>query len=195
MVRSISYIIVASAIGQEKITQRAITLGADYYILKPFDMDMLVKRIRQMLNKTIGNDDVKKRLTYLDDTEIKTNKSRSVDMIAQITNIMHKIGVPPHIKGYLYLREAINRVVSDPELISAITKELYPSIGKEFNTTASRVERAMRHAIDVAWSKGQVDVINKIFGYTINNEKGRPTNSEFIAMIADKLRLENRVSK
>ncbi|WP_376769051.1 sporulation transcription factor Spo0A, partial [Clostridium psychrophilum] len=193
--RSISYIIVASAIGQEKITQRAITLGADYYILKPFDMDMLVKRIRQMLNKTIGNDDVKKRLTYLDDTEIKTNKSRSVDMIAQITNIMHKIGVPPHIKGYLYLREAINRVVSDPELISAITKELYPSIGKEFNTTASRVERAMRHAIDVAWSKGQVDVINKIFGYTINNEKGRPTNSEFIAMIADKLRLENRVSK
>ena len=130
----------------------------------------------------------------MDNTEIKINKSQPVDMITEITNIIHEIGVPAHIKGYMYLREAISMVVNDIELLSAVTKELYPSIGKKFNTTASRVERAIRHAIEVAWSRGQVETINKIFGYTINNEKGKPTNSEFIAMVADKLRLQNKVS-
>ena len=152
-------IVVLSAVGQDKITQRAITLGADYYVVKPFDMDIFTKRIRDMFNDTI-----------------------------------HEIGVPAHIKGYMYLREAITMVVNDMELLSAVTKELYPSIAKKYNTTASRVERAIRHAIEVAWGRGQVEAINKLFGYTVHNEKGKPTNSEFIAIIADKLRLKNKVS-
>ena len=186
-------IIVLSAVGQDKVTQRAISLGADYYVVKPFDMDVFIKRIRQLLNNTICSGEVKKALTYPDNTEIKINKNQPIDMIAQITNIIHEIGVPAHIKGYMYLRESINMVVNDMDLLSAVTKELYPLVGKKFNTTASRVERAMRHAIDVAWTRGDVETINKIFGYSINNEKGKPTNSEFIAMVADKLRLQNRV--
>jgi len=158
-------------------------------------MEVFIKRIRQMLNNTIGSDDVKKISTYVGNTEFKiNNQPDDGDMIAQITNIIHDIGVPAHIKGYMYLREAINMLVKDMNLLSSVTKELYPLIGEKFNTTASRVERAMRHAIDVAWSRGQVETINKIFGYTIRNEKGKPTNSEFIAMVADKLRLQNKVS-
>jgi len=185
-------VIVLSAVGQEKITQRAISLGADYYVVKPFDMEVLIRRIRQTVDSTIYSDDVIKPLTYLDKTESEINKSKPIDMIAQITNIMHEFGVPAHIKGYIFLREAINMVVNDIDLLSAVTKELYPLIGKKFNTTASRVERAIRHSIDIAWTRGDVETINKIFGYTINNEKGKPSNSEFIAMVADKLRLQNR---
>ena len=187
-------IIVLSAVGHDKITQRAMSLGADYYIIKPFDLEVLAERIRQLVNDGIYSGDEKKAITYFDNSEVKINKIQSTDMIAKITNIIHEIGIPAHIKGYMFLREAINLVVDDIGLLSAVTKELYPSIGKKFNTTPSRVERAMRHAIDVAWSRGQIETINKIFGYTIQNEKGRPTNSEFIAMVADKLRLENKVS-
>ncbi|MCB2295922.1 sporulation transcription factor Spo0A [Clostridium algoriphilum] len=188
-------IIILSAVTHDKITQRAISLGADYYVVKPFDMEVFIKRIRQMLNNTIGSDDVKKTPAYVGNTDkINKNQPGDGDMIAQTTNIIHDIGVPAHIKGYLYLREAINMLVNDMNLLSSVTKELYPLIGEKFNTTASRVERAMRHAIEVAWSRGQVETINKIFGYTIRNEKGKPTNSEFIAMVADKLRLQNKVS-
>ena len=187
-------IIVLSAVGQDKITQRAITLGADYYVVKPFDMDVFTKRIRQMFNNTIYSDETKKSISIMDTTEIKINRNEPTDLQAEITNIIHEIGVPAHIKGYMYLREAISMVVNDIELLSAVTKELYPSIAKKYNTTASRVERAIRHAIEVAWSRGQVDTINKLFGYTIHNDKGKPTNSEFIAMVADKLRLKNKVS-
>ena len=191
-------VIILSAVGQDKITQRTISLGADYYVVKPFDMEVFVKRIRQTVDKTMYGDDEKKTFTYVDndnnETKVNENQPVDVDIINQITNILHEIGVPAHIKGYMYLREAINMLVNDIELLSAVTKGLYPLLGKEFNTTASRVERAMRHAIEVAWSRGQVENINKIFGYTIRNEKGKPTNSEFIAMVADKLRLQNRVS-
>ncbi|MBC2580339.1 sporulation transcription factor Spo0A [Clostridium sp. DJ247] len=188
-------IIVLSAVGQDKITQSAIRLGADYYVVKPFDMDVFTKRIRQMFNNTIGNgDETKKTISLIDTTEIKLSKSEPTNLEQEITNIIHEIGVPAHIKGYMYLREAITMVVNNMELLSAVTKELYPSIAKKFNTTASRVERAIRHAIEVAWSRGQVETINKIFGYTIHNDKGKPTNSEFIAMVADKLRLKNKVS-
>ncbi|WP_055667700.1 sporulation transcription factor Spo0A [Desnuesiella massiliensis] len=187
-------IIVLSAVGQDKITQRAITLGADYYVVKPFDMDVFTKRIRQMFNNTISSDDTRKTISLIDTTEIKINKKEPLDLEAEITNIIHEIGVPAHIKGYMYLREAITMVVNDMELLSAVTKELYPSIAKKYNTTASRVERAIRHAIEVAWGRGQVEAINKLFGYTIHNDKGKPTNSEFIAMVADKLRLKNKVS-
>ena len=119
--------------------------------------------------------------------------SNANSMEAEITNIMHEIGVPAHIKGYLYLRDAIQMVVNDVELLSAVTKELYPAIAKKYNTTASRVERAIRHAIEVAWSRGEIDTINKVFGYTVHNDKGKPTNSEFIAMVADKLRLKAKL--
>ncbi|MCY6354088.1 sporulation transcription factor Spo0A [Clostridium sp. ZS2-4] len=187
-------VIVLSAVGQDKITQRAITLGADYYVVKPFDMDVFTKRIRQMFNNTISSDQVKKTVSLIETEEIKVRKSEPLDLESEITNIIHEIGVPAHIKGYMYLREAISMVVNDVELLSAVTKELYPSIAKKYNTTASRVERAIRHAIEVAWSRGQVETINKIFGYTIHNGKGKPTNSEFIAMVADKLRLKNKVS-
>ncbi|WP_095177805.1 sporulation transcription factor Spo0A [Clostridium cochlearium] len=189
-------VIILSAVGQDKITQRAINLGADYYVVKPFDMEIFVKRIRQMFNNTISGESVRiNNMPVLQSTSIEINKKEEpFDLETEITNVIHEIGVPAHIKGYMYLREAITMVVKDMELLSAVTKELYPSIAKKYNTTASRVERAIRHAIEVAWSRGQIDTINKIFGYTIHNDKGKPTNSEFIAMVADKLRLKNKVS-
>lgn len=188
-------IIVLSAVGQDRITQRAIMLGADYYVVKPFDMDVFAKRIRQMFNNSISAEDEKKMPTSTQTLEVEyNNRNETLDLEAEITNIIHEIGVPAHIKGYMYLREAINMVVNDIELLSAVTKELYPSIAKKYNTTASRVERAIRHAIEVAWQRGHVEAINKLFGYTVPNSKGKPTNSEFIAIIADKLRLKNKVS-
>lgn len=189
-------VIVLSAVGQDKITQRALTLGADYYVVKPFDMEVFTKRIRQMFNNTISNENVSIKRTAVmeENSSIRISRDEPLDLEQEITNIIHEIGVPAHIKGYMYLREAINMVVNNIELLSAVTKELYPSIAKKFNTTASRVERAIRHAIEVAWSRGQVDTINRIFGYTVSNGKGKPTNSEFIAMVADKLRLKNKVS-
>ncbi len=114
------------------------------------------------------------------------------DLEADVTDIIHEIGVPAHIKGYQYLREAIMMSVNDIEMLNSITKILYPTIAKQFQTTPSRVERAIRHAIEVAWSRGKMDTIDELFGYTINNGKGKPTNSEFIALIADKIRLEYR---
>lgn len=195
-------IIILSAVGQDKITQRAISLGADYYVVKPFDMDVLSNRIRDMFNNSISSDTVRKTpvtnttssSSLMMDAKPKSN-SGSMDLESEITNIIHEIGVPAHIKGYMYLREAITLVVNDIELLSAVTKELYPAIAKKYNTTASRVERAIRHAIEVAWSRGKVDTINQLFGYTVHNTKGKPTNSEFIAMIADKLRLEHSMVK
>ncbi len=190
-------IIILSAVGQDKITQQAITLGADYYTVKPFDMEVFTKRIREMFNSapTIQESSAQSnRVSYpTTSSYILTSEPKSktpVDLETEITNIIHEIGVPAHIKGYMYLREAITMVVNDMELLSAVTKELYPSIAKKYNTTASRVERAIRHAIEVAWGRGQIEAINKLFGYTVHNDKGKPTNSEFIAIIADKLRLK-----
>ncbi|MBU3193796.1 sporulation transcription factor Spo0A [Clostridium algidicarnis] len=186
-------VIVLSAVGQDKITQRAISLGADYYVVKPFDMDVFIKRIRQMFNNTLATDTKKTVVSISDSVELRPLKKEPMDLEGEITNIIHEIGVPAHIKGYMYLRDAISMVVNDMELLSAVTKELYPSIAKKYNTTPSRVERAIRHAIEVAWGRGEIETINKIFGYTVHNQKGKPTNSEFIAMVADKLRLQNRV--
>jgi two-component system response regulator (stage 0 sporulation protein A) len=193
--------IVLSAVGQDKITQRALALGAEYYIVKPFDMDVLVNRIRQLKDSTYipsvstslsSSISLHKAEAYTEKKPVHiTNTSRSLEV--EVTNIMHEIGVPAHIKGYQYLRDAIMMVVKDLDVINSITKLLYPSIAKEYNTTPSRVERAIRHAIEVAWSRGQVEAIDALFGYTVNIGKGKPTNSEFIAMIADKLRLELKV--
>jgi two-component system, response regulator, stage 0 sporulation protein A len=190
-------IIILSAVGQDKITQQAITLGADYYTVKPFDMEVFTKRIREMFSST-PTESTSMRSSYQTSSIISTQTDNRVkvpmDLETEITNIIHEVGVPAHIKGYMYLREAITMVVNDMELLSAVTKELYPSIAKKYNTTASRVERAIRHAIEVAWGRGQVDAINRLFGYTIHGDKGKPTNSEFIAIIADKLRIKNKVS-
>ncbi len=175
-------IIMLTAFGQENITQRAVELGASYYILKPFDMEVLSTRIRQVAtNKvvSVGSKSVS-----------SAPKTKNLD--AHITNIIHEIGVPAHIKGYMYLREAITMVYNDIEILGSITKILYPKIAEKFKTTPSRVERAIRHAIEVAWSRGNVDSITSLFGYTVNISKAKPTNSEFIAMVADKLRIENK---
>jgi len=177
-------IVVLSAVGQDKITQKAINLGADYYIVKPFDLNILIDRVRQMVDLNTE---------YVQQTQ-KRSAGLSPDNIeAQITNIIHEIGIPAHIKGYFYIREAISMVINDVELLSAVTKELYPSIASKYNTTPSRVERAIRHAIEVAWNRGCVDTLNSLFGYTTTKDRGKPTNSEFIAMISDKLRMQLKV--
>jgi len=185
--------IMLSAVGQDKITQKAIELGAQYYVVKPFDINLLIKRIKevkyyqptQFKNNLIGRE-IKAK--YID---ISPEKNKEEDNLeALVTNVIHEVGVPAHIKGYQYLREAIMMVVNDIEVINQITKQLYPQIASKYKTTPSRVERAIRHAIEVAWGRGQTDAVESIFGYTVSAAKGKPTNSEFIAMIADKLRLE-----
>lgn len=181
-------VIVLSAVGQDKITQRAINLGADYYVVKPFDFEIFMKRIRQVTGTVPTKINKRRQAEFSMQLSNSNNAPKSLEV--KITNIIHEIGVPAHIKGYLYLREAIGMVVENIELLSAVTKELYPNIGKKFNTTASRVERAIRHAIEVAWGRGRMETINNLFGYTVHTDKGKPTNSEFIAMVADKLRLE-----
>ncbi len=187
-------IIMLTAFGQENITQKAVQLGASYYILKPFDMDVLANRIRQL----VGNPTFTTNGSYAtSSSSIKSNvvpiaKGKNLD--ANITSIIHEIGVPAHIKGYQYLREAITMVYNNIEILGAITKTLYPAIAEKFKTTPSRVERAIRHAIEVAWTRGNIDSISHLFGYTINISKSKPTKSEFIAMVADKLRIEHKVS-
>lgn len=182
--------IIMSAIGQEKITQKAISLGATYYIVKPFDMATLVDRLRDLVEE--DSEKLSTTLCYKRSNE-KSNKSIA-PIEVRVTNIIHDVGVPAHIKGYQYIREAIMLAVEHEEIINSITKTLYPSLATKFETTPSRVERAIRHAIEVAWNRGQIEVHDKIFGYTVNSNKGKPTNSEFIAMIADKLRMEDKVS-
>ena len=171
--------IVLSVFTQDKITQKAMELGADYYIAKPFDLESLVSRLRHL----------KEQLAH---PQHQSNKAinKSINLETKVTGILHEIGVPAHIRGYHYMREAIIMAVEDLDVLNYITKELYPTIAKKCNTTPSRVERAIRHAIEVAWSRGKVDVIDQMFGYTVNTNKGKPTNSEFIALIADRLRLE-----
>ena len=184
--------IMLSAVGQDKITQKAISLGAEYYVVKPFDIDLLVQRIRELKNyRPNSNNNFISREQKPQYIEVSKKAEKGEENLeALVTNIIHEVGVPAHIKGYQYLREAIMMVVNDIDVINQITKSLYPDIATKFNTTPSRVERAIRHAIEVAWGRGQTDVVESIFGYTVSAVKGKPTNSEFIAMIADKLRLE-----
>ena len=186
--------IMLSAVGQVKITQQAINLGAEYYIVKPFDIELLIKRIRDIkyYKPTVASQtSFPSREIKVPYIEISENSKKDEDSLeALVTNVIHELGVPAHIKGYQYLREAIMMVINDIDIINQITKQLYPDIAKKYKTTPSRVERAIRHAIEVAWSRGEQQAVERIFGYTISAAKGKPTNSEFIAMIADKLRLE-----
>jgi len=176
-------VIMLTAFGQEDITRRAVELGANYYILKPFNMDILVERIRLLGNGKAST------------PVVASNRHvKKGSLEADITNIIHEIGIPAHIKGYHYLREAIMMVVEEVDLLGSVTKILYPRIAEKFDTTSSRVERAIRHAIEVAWSRNNIETIKKFFGYTINTERGKPTNSEFIALVADRLRLFNKAA-
>lgn len=170
--------IILTTLSQETMTWRSIALGADYYILKPFELEVLGARIRQLADGQPA--------------AVSIAKSRNLDV--EVTKVLHLMGVPAHIKGYQYLRDAILMVIDDMSLLGAITKELYPLIASKYVTTASRVERAIRHAIELAWDRGNVEVMSRFFGYTINSERGKPTNSEFIAMVADKVRLGLKVS-
>ncbi len=158
--------------------------------MKPFDNDIIINRIKNTRRPRVNvNPDVKRINTYEKKTTVKQR-----DLESDVTNIIHEIGVPAHLKGYQYLREAIIMSVNDIEILNSITKILYPTIAKKYQTTPSRVERAIRHAIEVAWSRGKMDTIDELFGYTIHNGKGKPTNSEFIALIADRIRLEYKAS-
>ena len=185
--------IMLSAVGQDKITQKAITLGAQYYVVKPFDINLLIKRIKEIKFYQPG---ANKPSFYVREQKInyinldQNSRKDEKNLEALVTNIIHEVGVPAHIKGYQYLREAIIMVTNNIDIINQITKQLYPEIADKYNTTPSRVERAIRHAIEVAWGRGEQQTVESIFGYTVSASKGKPTNSEFIAMIADKLRLE-----
>lgn len=161
-----------------KVEFEVMDAGADYYMIRPFDPETLVSKVLSVYNDKING----RRNTASDES----------DMECVVTEIIHQIGIPAHIKGYHYLRTAIMLSVEDPDMINCITKLLYPTVARMYETTPSRVERAIRHAIEIAWDRGDVDTLNSYFGYTIHTSRGKPTNSEFVALIADKLRLKYR---
>ena len=177
--------LVISAVGHEQITETAFSHGADYYIMKPFSNEMVLNRI-----KSIRNVRSVPELKTVNAYEKVKETSPEKDLESEITTIIHEIGIPAHIKGYQYLRDAIIMSVQDMDMLNSVTKVLYPGIAKKYHTTASRVERAIRHAIEVAWSRGKMDTIDEMFGYTVSNYKGKPTNSEFIALVTDRIRLQ-----
>ncbi len=179
--------IVFSCCSNPNMFEEATEAGAAYCMQKPIDYTVLYERIARLYKnrKSATSPRVERSSQFLPDRN---------DLEAQVTGIIHKIGVPAHIKGYQYLRTAIMMTIEDSDLINAVTKILYPTVAKKYQTTSSRVERAIRHAIEVAWDRGDLDTLNAYFGYTIQNSRGKPTNSEFIAMIADNLRLRNKIS-
>ncbi|MBE6691909.1 MAG: sporulation transcription factor Spo0A [Ruminococcaceae bacterium] len=174
-----SFIMLASFASQN-LFEECCEAGAAYCMLKPLDFGALADRVRRLADKG------RKR------GSAKIPGKEEADLEAQVTKIIHQIGVPAHIKGYQYLRTAIIMTINNTDVINSVTKILYPTVAKQYNTTSSRVERAIRHAIEVAWDRGDLDVLNSFFGYTVQNSRGKPTNSEFIAMIADNLRLKNK---
>ncbi len=179
------YFIVITAVGQEKITEDAFNKGANYYVMKPFNNSTLLERIKSVRN-------VSRTPEKKNDENTADNNQRTENLENRVTNMLHEIGIPAHIKGYHYLRDAIIMAVNDMDVLNAITKILYPTVAKKYQTTSSRVERAIRHAIEVAWSRGKLDTLDELFGYTVSTGKGKPTNSEFIALIADTIQLEYR---
>lgn len=173
-----------SSFDNQRLEKEMLDAGVGYYFLKPFDINTMAERIIQLSHWQKETEPIVVKNNVISDTELEF----------MITEIIHEIGVPAHIKGYHYLREAIILSVKNSEIINSVTKLLYPTVAKTHKTTASRVERAIRHAIEVAWDRGDIDVLNSYFGYTIQNDRGKPTNSEFIAMISDKLRLKLKIS-
>ena len=175
-------IVMLSPVANQTMITEAVAAGADSFLMKPFNMNSLCEHLQSLLETRNQKQSTAKEPTN-DDNDIET----------QVTKIIHQIGVPAHIKGYQYLRTAILLTIQDSDIINSVTKVLYPSVAKKYQTTTSRVERAIRHAIEVAWDRGDVDTLNSYFGYTIQNNRGKPTNSEFIAMIADNLRLKYKL--
>lgn len=178
-----------SAVGQDVFIQKAIALGAEYYIVKPFDVEVLISRIRQLYKeKNTNSYSQKVSFPKVDQTNtVRIEQLRSLEV--EVTNLMHEVGIPPHMSGYQYIREAIIQSVNNSKVFNSITKVLYPKVAERFGTTPQKVERAIRNAIESAWVRGNPDSIDSLFGYTINYNKGKPTNSEFIAMMADKVRV------
>ena len=182
--KKIPEFIIITAVGQEKITEDAFRKGASYYIMKPFQNETVLSRIKY-IEREVQN------LSYRGTSTLtNTQEGTELNLEDQVTHMIHEIGIPAHIKGYHYLRDSIMMAVEDMDVLNAITKVLYPTVAKMHQTTSSRVERAIRHAIEVAWSRGKLDTLDNLFGYTVSNGKGKPTNSEFIALIADTIRLE-----
>lgn len=180
--------IMVTAAGSENMTADAFRMGANYYVMKPFSRDVIVDKVRRVGRaKEKPGDRPESRTVkpYMDKEEYMEQNLEN-----DVTHMLHEIGIPAHIKGYQYLRDAIIMSVEDHEMLSSVTKILYPAIAKKHQTTASRVERAIRHAIEVAWTRGRLETLNELFGYTVSTGKGKPTNSEFIALIADKIRLD-----
>ena len=177
-------VVAMSSFDNQRLEKELIEAGVGYYFLKPFDINNMAERIIKLSHWKNDKAPLIVKNSLITDSELEM----------KITEIIHEIGVPAHIKGYHYLREAIILSVKNSEIINSVTKLLYPTVAKSHSTTASRVERAIRHAIEVAWDRGDIDVLNSYFGYTIQNDRGKPTNSEFIAMISDKLRLELKIS-
>ena len=178
-------VIVLSAFANDRVIADAASLGAYYFITKPCDFEDVFDRVRAVGRSSISDSGI---VSLPAAQRMKPEKR--IDTL--VTEIIHEIGIPAHIKGYQYIREAIIEVVADMDLINAVTKALYPSVARKYNTTPSRVERAIRHAIEVAWDRGDIEVLQRYFGYTVSGIKGKPTNSEFIALIADKLQLRLR---
>ena len=186
-------VIVLSGFFNAKVISDCSALGADYFMPKPCDTQTLLSRIRQVAGRT----EDRSLPSGIDCRAVRGSAVRNEDaeLESMVTEIIHEIGVPAHIKGYQYLREAIILTIRDMDMINAVTKVLYPEVAKRFGTTPSRVERAIRHAIEVAWDRGDIEVLQKYFGYTVSNIKGKPTNSEFIAMIADSLTLQQKQAR
>lgn len=189
-----SSFIVISAVNHDNITCKALQLGAQYYLVKPIsDLNVIIKRIRQVYQKepaALGFGFLSGKENGFSLMNSVSARQEEKGLEAIVTSVIHEIGVPAHIKGYHYLREAITLCIQDKEFINSITKLLYPTVARSYQTTSSRVERAIRHAIEVAWNRGREEILNSIFGYTIDTNKGKPTNGEFIAMISDSIRLK-----
>jgi two-component system response regulator (stage 0 sporulation protein A) len=178
--------IVLTSIHNERIINDAFSLGASYFMLKPCDSQMVIKRIKQIGSKTPPSASIAMAPPV---SNAQPDQGSGESLEVRISRALHKMGVPANIKGYRYLTTAIELCINDMDMLGSVTKQLYPTIAKRYDTTSSRVERAIRHSIEVAWNRGQIDVLDSVFGYTINTRKGKPTNSEFIAMLSDKLRM------
>ncbi|MEN8905102.1 MAG: sporulation transcription factor Spo0A [Clostridiales bacterium] len=181
--------IMLSAIGHDVFIQKAITLGAEYYIVKPFDINVLVTRIRQMYHEKRNVYNQNDFISAKYESKYSRNYSGKIDIETEVTHLMRDVGIPPHMAGYQYLREAIIQTINDPKSFNSVTKILYPSVADKFNTTAQKVERSIRNAIESAWNRGNHDSMDTLFGYSVSFGKGKPTNSEFIAMMADKVKV------
>lgn len=188
--KKIPQFIVITAVGQEKITEDAFRKGASYYIMKPFQNETVLRQIKYIQHET--QPEKMRTNNFARNVENVSEEHAEENLENKVTGMIHEIGIPAHIKGYHYLRDAIMMAVEDMDVLNAITKILYPTVAKKHHTTSSRVERAIRHAIEVAWSRGKVDVLDKLFSYTVSYGKGKPTNSEFIALVADTIRLEQK---